>query len=393
MKNILDHFTIGLGISLFSVTLYAQSVDPQKELDNRYSVTVANVYFEINADMGGRVSSFTINGEQIIHNDWTEALLAGSTFWPSPQSVWGWPPSSVLDSDPYAASVSEKKIILESDTDSNIDLSFVKTVYADLIDTSVSIEYTIKNTSASSQQWAPWEVTRVPAKGITFFEKGEGSISGSLANKTTESASCIWYDQTNNVGQDKFFCDGKGWIAHLDINNHLFIKKFENIDKSSAAPGEAEVEVYTAPNHSYTELEDQGMYATIESNSSFTWKVKWFARILPSGIDAVVGNQQLVNYVKSTIGEEVINNVLLPQMVQVNVYPNPTKNRLFIQSANGLNKTSDYTIYSLQGQQVLKGSINMNNTSIDVSSLLSGSYILILNNNLGSFRTKVVIVR
>lgn len=50
------------------------------------------------ASFGGRITHFCFNGQnQLIEN----CVQTGSTFWPSPQSMWQWPPPAVLDSEPY----------------------------------------------------------------------------------------------------------------------------------------------------------------------------------------------------------------------------------------------------------------------------------------------------
>ncbi|NJM14075.1 MAG: hypothetical protein HC896_00595 [Bacteroidales bacterium] len=44
--------------------------------------------------------------------------------------------------------------------------------YGDTLWNCINIEYTIYNMGSSTKDLAAWEVTRVPAAGITFFPQG-----------------------------------------------------------------------------------------------------------------------------------------------------------------------------------------------------------------------------
>lgn len=356
----------------------SQTIVPQKMDGSKFAFTCANVYFEVDSARGARISSFKLNENELMYVDFNTTDMAGSTFWPSPQSVWGWPPAVNLDSKPYLASVSQDKIVFKGSTDSKLMLRFYKTISANIKDTSIMIDYCIKNEKSSLQKWAPWEITRVLNSGLTVFGKGEGNITGDMAGRTENISDYIWYDQDQTSGEagNKFFCDGKGWLAHIIDGNMLFIKKFENIPYGQAAPGEAEIEVYTASDKTYTELENQGTYATIAGKDSVTWRVKWFARLLPESIDVSVGSSSLISYIENVLKREApVTKVEINNTISAKLYPNPARRLLTIETGLTLSEEITLRIIDLQGRIILTHSIIKAKDQVNVESLQQGIYI------------------
>ena len=356
----------------------SQTVVPQKGIDSKFSLTCANVYFEIDSARGARITSFKLNEHELMYVDFKTTDMAGSTFWPSPQSVWGWPPAVNLDSNPYKTFIKQNKIVFTGNTDSKSMLRFYKTIYANAIDTSIIIGYCIKNEKSVGQKWAPWEVTRVLNNGLTVFAKGEGNVTGDMTGRTEELNGYVWYDQDNTLdgGGNKFFSDGKGWVAHVVDGDMLFIKKFENIANVKAAPGESEIEVYTAGNKSYTEIENQGTYATIASKDSIIWKVKWFARKLPASVNVSVGSNSLTSYIEAVLKREALyTKVASTNKVIVKIYPNPVATLLTIETGLTLGNDVTLRIIDLQGRIVSTHSIIQSREQINVEHLKQGNYI------------------
>lgn len=374
MKHLLLLILIGANLTLIN----AQSVIPEKGTGSIFSLTFANIYFEVDSARGARISSFMLDDTEILYNDFDATDNAGSTFWPSPQSVWGWPPAANLNNKPYSATISENKIIFKGAIDSKSQLRFYKTMYANPADTSITIEYVMKNEKSTVQKWAPWEISRVLASGLTVFPKGLGAVTGDMKTRTSEENGYVWYDQDNaNSPGNKFFSDGKGWLAHITSDNILFIKKFEDITPTQAAPAEAEIEVYTAPGDSYTELENQGAYVSIAGKDSVTWKVKWYARMLPLSVDATVGSKSLTDYILKILALDSpsaaieINNGL----DEVNVYPNPASEMLRIDTGNNPFNNLNLKVFNLQGKIVFTRAISGNNQTVDIKELNRGLYI------------------
>jgi hypothetical protein len=356
----------------------AQSVIPERAGGSGFSFTFANIYFEIDSARGARISSFMLDDTEILYVDGSAGDNIGSTFWPSPQSVWGWPPIANLNNKPYAASISGDKIIFKGATDSKYQLRFYKTMYASLADTSITIEYVMKNEKSTTQKWAPWEVSRVLANGLTVFPKGLGAVTGDMKTRTSEENGYVWYDQDNaNSPGNKFFCDGKGWLAHVTSDDILFIKKFEDITPTQAAPAESEIEVYTAPADLYTELENQGAYVNIAGKDSVTWKVKWIARKLPSSVDISVGSKSLTEYIEKLVAADAPSAAIKldRSSEDVKIFPNPASGTIQIDSGKYPSNNLQLNISNLAGKIVLSQDISGGDQKIDIRELDGGLYI------------------
>ena len=357
---------------------FAQSVTPQKVSGNKYSISCANIYFEVDADFGSRITSFKADNTEILNTIATDPNQRGSTFWPSPQSVWNWPPLVNLDSKPYSVLIKGDKITFKGQIDASTQLRFYKTMYANVEDTSITIEYVIKNEKTTIQKWAPWEVTRVKATGLTVFSKESGSVTGDMASRTTENNGYIWYDQdTKNSPGTKFYCDGKGWLAHVTSDDILLLKKFPNITALQAAPSpENEIEVYTIGNDSYTELENQGAYVNIPAKDSMTWKVKWYARALPASVISQVGSQSLTNYIQKILSRSTNTATInLQDSEQFKVYPNPATTSISVLSDEKYAENVQIKISTLEGNVVIINSIKNKIENIAISKLTPGYYL------------------
>lgn len=372
---------------LFILTVFsnaqAQLVIPEKGTGSIFSLTFANIYFEVDSARGARISSLMLDNTEILYNDFDATDNAGSTFWPSPQSVWGWPPAANLNNKPYSATIFGNRITFKGAIDTKSQLRFYKTMFANPDDTSITIEYVMKNEKTTVQKWAPWEISRVLASGLTVFPKGLGAVTGDMKTRTSEENGYVWYDQDNaNSPGNKFFCDGKGWLAHVTGDNILFIKKFEDITPTQAAPAEAEVEVYTAPDDSYTELENQGAYVSIAGKDSVTWKVKWYARMLPLSVDAKVGSKSLTDYILKILALDSpsASTEINDGLNEVKVYPNPASEMLQIDSGKNSFNNLNLNIFNLEGQIIFTQAISRNEQKIDIKKLDQGLYIYELKN-------------
>ena len=67
------------------------------------------------------------------------------------------------------------------------------------------------------------------------------------------------------------------------------------------APGEAEVSIYVDGGGKFIELETYGAYGPMPNGLWTSWTTTWFLRKLPGTIAATVGNQALVDWVRSVI--------------------------------------------------------------------------------------------
>jgi hypothetical protein len=275
--------------------------------DRFFNLTFANVIFEVDSNTGGRISSLQLAGKELLYvsrdssnNNW------GSTFWPSPQSLWGWPPPAILDNAPYKSSIRHDTLILQSDVAALPKVYVRKSFSASLQDTSIRITYTLHNAGDSVLKIAPWEITRVPSGGHIVFPKGNDQVRGELKPLTKDSIGMVWldYDSTGiPSGIPKLFADGaEGWIAYINNSRQILIKKFQDAPVTLKAPDpEDEIEIYTHPDNHYIEVEQQGPYADIPAKSSSSWTVTWYARNIPDGVDIHLGSASLIQYIRNIV--------------------------------------------------------------------------------------------
>lgn len=261
-----------------------------------------STYFEVTLDHGARVTSLRQAGVELLSlsgaANYADAI--GSTFWPSPQT-WPWPPPAELDSEPYGAVV-EPSGVIEAQSESNADTSLRvgKRFAADLTREALELEYSMTNTGEAAVQWAPWEITRMPATGLAFWPTG-GEPFGSQPMVSQAAIGHTWCDPSATEGEGKLFADGAGGFLAYVVGDRLLIKQFQDMPASAAAPNEAEIELYVNPDHDYVEVENQGRYVTIAPGETVSWKVTWFVRKLPPGVAVTAGNPDLVAFVAQTL--------------------------------------------------------------------------------------------
>ncbi len=270
-----------------------------------YTLSVPGIRLQVDANLSGRITSLQLNGQEVLGQPDTHPENYGSTFWPSPQRDWGWPPYPALDGDPYQAVINHAGLQLLSGEDSKSGLQFGKNISLRAKDTLIRITYTIKNISATDKQVAPWEVTRVPSGGLSFFPKGDArSLRSNLA--VQDSSGIIWfaYDFDRITDRQKLFMNGReGWLAHV-CKGILLVKQFPDIASSRAAPQEEEVEIFAHENRQYIELENQGPYQTLYPGETLQYQVNWYVRTLPPGMQAAAGNKALSGYVRQLVKPE-----------------------------------------------------------------------------------------
>jgi hypothetical protein len=253
----------------------------------RYTLAQGELRFEVDPRLGGRITSFRLGaldvlaGPDVSPNNW------GSTFWTSPQSDWGWPPPAEFDEIDYVASVAEEVLVLEGPKNPALGLALSKRFSPHGNGKAIVIEYRIHNRSDVSRTVAPWEISRVREKGLTFFPMGASS-SGTLAVEAQDGV--IWYLHDPSVLGDpgkKHFADGTGgYIAHV-AGELLFVKSFKDVGPDAQAPGEGEIEIYA--NDRYVEVEVQGPYTRIEPGSALSWTVIWQLCRLPASLHVTPG--------------------------------------------------------------------------------------------------------
>jgi hypothetical protein len=272
---------------------------------SRYSLTFAGQTFEVDAEKGARVTTFSIGDSNIIKqingpdvNSW------GSVVWPSPQSEFNWPPPRMINNGAYSASIDGNVMTFTSQTDKdgrNNQMQIIKSFRINESDTSVSIKYSLINIGTSEIKKALWEITRVPLNGISFWPTGNAGTWGALASSVQTCGDYSWLNISKETRRRlKFFADGaQGWFAHIDESNRLFVKTFVDVDSADFANGEGEIELWIAEN--FIELENQGVARTLNTNDTLHYEVKWILRQLPDWVNPTIGDKVLIDFVKWAI--------------------------------------------------------------------------------------------
>jgi hypothetical protein len=117
----------------------------------------------------------------------------------------------------------------------------------------------------------------------------------------TEGAGDLWYQSAPVRHDSKAFADGTGWLAQATPQRLLYLASFPDIQPADAAPGEAEIEIFT--NSSYVEMEAQGALTAIAPGAALTWTVRWKLRRLPAGATVAVGSAELASLAAASLAE------------------------------------------------------------------------------------------
>lgn len=164
-------------------------------------------------------------------------------------------------------------------------------------DGSIVVDYQVTNMGAASATWAPWQVTRVPRNGITFFPTGPGSCSGTCPTElpiTEAGGYSFWQYNSDDVGEgsagggnawgDKWVGDGaNGWLAHAH-DGVLLLMQFPDVAAAQFPPNDGDIAIYASADAPYVEIEPEGAYAPIAANATLSWKVKWSLHAIPDGV-------------------------------------------------------------------------------------------------------------
>ncbi len=283
-------------------------VEPQapRTPDGPYVIAWNDLALEVDARTGGRVTALRLGGRNLLTGPNVDAGNFGSTFWTSPQSAWGWPPVPEIDHAPYRASVVGRSIVMRSAHSASLGVEVEKILSADRARGAILFEYRIHNLSQAPLPTAPWQITRVAPGGLTFYPSGEGHFAPSnLDVREEDGVTWFDYDKSKITADQKLFADGReGWLAHVD-RDALLVKTFPIAPRAAHAPGEAQIEIYANPAHTYIEVEVQGAYETIPAGGALAWPVVWLVRHLPPDLlPARAGSAPLLAHVRALVAAD-----------------------------------------------------------------------------------------
>ena len=272
MKKILLPLIAALSLGCISAS--AQAIQALE--DAKYSISVGDVTLVVDAGNGAKILSYKLGDKELL-NQGRFPNSFGSTFWTSPQNEWNWPPVAEYDTKPYAAEIRDGALYLTGEKSERFGYRVRKRFAADPKDGAIVITYTIVNESGEVRQVAPWEISRVPNGGLVFFQaKAVEPANRMTGLPFTFEKKAAWYVMDEDRANRKVNADGRGWLAVLNEEGLLFIKKFQDLKEGQAAPAEAEIQIYANTGKTFLEIENQGAYTTLQPGASLDWTVRWY---------------------------------------------------------------------------------------------------------------------
>jgi hypothetical protein len=283
-----------------------------------YTLALGDLKMVVDAAKGGHVTELSLRGTNVLLTQAENHDNYGSIYWPSPQSSWCaagggcWPPPAAIDGAPYTGAIDAANSIQLVSGGASLggvagSMVTVTKQFSPLPDRgAVLVTYTLTNGSPTdSVSLAPWQLSRVATGGLTFFGQGGGAVTYAPNTSATftvdEMAGDLWYASQPVTHDSKAFADGTGWLAHVTPGRLLTLISYADIQASDAAPGEAEIELFT--NGSYVELEAQGAFGAIAAGESVSWSVVWKLRRLPAGTNVAPGSAALASFATATLAE------------------------------------------------------------------------------------------
>jgi hypothetical protein len=269
-------------------------------IDGRYRLDDGPLAVELDPADGGRMTELSLFGTNVLLGRGA-AASHGSSFWPSPQRDWGWPPPAELDSLPWHAELRDGALRLESAVTARLDLSATQLVTA--APHGVRIEHRLRNHGEAPRAVAPWRNSRVGPRGLTFYPSPGATLEGSTLKLTPAEDGVSWlrHDPVTMTENAKSFADGgEGWLAHV-AGQLLLLMTFPKVPRSAQAPTEAEIELYVDRTGLFVEVEQQGPYEPIPPGGESTpWVVHFQVHVVPAEVPVSPG-PKLLTWVRSLV--------------------------------------------------------------------------------------------
>lgn len=274
---------------------------------NAISLQSGDVCLQVDPARGARISSLKLGEKELLfpasaaqtnNNNW------GSTFWLSPQSLWGWPPVAAHDSEPYTVlSFTERSVKLQSRPGSGAQIT-KDIVLNHQQSNRIDIRYTLL-AEKDFPEVAAWEITRVPLDGLVFY-----SVSGEFIDVpmgkmdyTLDRENIVWQTFAPGMGlpEGKLMAHGgEGWLAWVS-QGLLYIKRYEPMLRQEIAVGEGDIEIYVSDKLPYAELEVQSAAQSLKQGEQLQWQVSWLILPLPEHVAPVSGNPKLLGLVREQL--------------------------------------------------------------------------------------------
>lgn len=285
------------------------TVTPEVDGAGNWSFVFGRYRLKVAGKNGARITEFSLDGLNLIDP------TGGSTFWPSPQQAYTWPPPAEIDTSAYVAEASATSLSLTSKVSKTLGISVRKRFWVNETSGVVSIEYQLVNEATENARWAPWEVTRVRAGGYTFAPRGPGNrtitqdsfqrpLVTTLLPPAPATGRIAWLDYPSlTLPQDNYlteFDGAEGWLAHANRFGKsklpvLFVKSFDDADDAALPTNQAEIQLWTSgtANPKLIEVEEQGEEQELAPGEAISWTVHWSACELGASVELEAGSSEL----------------------------------------------------------------------------------------------------
>ncbi|BBM02629.1 DUF4380 domain-containing protein [Microbulbifer sp. GL-2] len=255
----------------------------------------------VETGVGGRVTALRYKGIELLSGRDTHPTNFGSTFWISPQSLWGWPPIAAHDSKPY-------QILKQSDQELSLagpmgDGASIKKHFSLVAPNMLQLDYQLEVTK-DFEVLAAWEITRVPSNGHAFAPVNTQSVKtvrGRVDYELHNDVLWLPLDSAKPLVEGKVIANGsEGWLAYIN-SGLLYVKLYPAISISQMAPGEGDIELYLSGAKPYLELEIQSATQMLKAGERLDWRTHWLIMELPHNISVEAGSGSLVNFVRGEV--------------------------------------------------------------------------------------------
>jgi len=229
-----------------------------------------------------------------------------------------------------------------------------------------TVSYTV---TTSGQSGTPASIS-----GTITVTSGSGSSGAMIHNFTTDGKTSSFYSITGNLSTSY------GTVTYQGLTLTQCLKMESSTNISFTTTSEATLTLVFNPDYTGTVKIDGTTYTPSSTNGIVT------ISSLPAGSHTIVkGSGSSYLFYMSTVYNSISGISNTNQSTSIQLYPNPVSNLLNI---NSNEKVTKIEIFSISGQIITQ--LNGNSSSIDLSNLSSGNYLIKIHTQNGVL-TKLIV--
>ena len=249
-------------------------------------------------------------------------------------------------------------------------IDYIKDAAAKTITISGTPTATVSYTVTTSGQSG----TPVSISGTIIVTSGSGSSGAMIHNFTTDGKTSSFYSITGNLSTSY------GTVTYQGLTLTQCLKMESSTNISFTTTSEATLTLVFNPDYTGTVKIDGTTYTPSSTNGIVT------ISSLPAGSHTIVkGSGSSYLFYMSTVYKSISGISNTNQSTSIQLYPNPVSNLLNI---NSNEKVTKIEIFSISGQIITQ--LNGNSSSIDLSNLSSGNYLIKIHTQNGVL-TKLIV--